>query len=55
MEQKKPVKQYYYSEAEWTRLGCGPLPKERDRDQKLSDIMARGNPPTDGKVIKGYN
>jgi hypothetical protein len=24
------TKQYYYSEAEWDRLGCGPLPKERD-------------------------
>lgn len=22
--------QYYYSEAEWDRLGCGPLPEERD-------------------------
>jgi hypothetical protein len=21
---------YYYSEAEWDRLGCGPLPEERD-------------------------
>jgi hypothetical protein len=24
------TKQYYYSEAEWNRLGCGPLPEERD-------------------------
>jgi len=24
------TKQYYYSEAEWDRLGCGPLPEERD-------------------------
>ena len=24
------TKQYYYSEAEWDRLGCGPLPAERD-------------------------
>jgi len=31
MEQnKKPVEQYYYSEKEWSRLGCGPLPAERD-------------------------
>jgi hypothetical protein len=22
--------QYYYSQAEWDRLGCGPLPEERD-------------------------
>jgi hypothetical protein len=24
------TKQYYYSAAEWDRLGCGPLPEERD-------------------------
>jgi hypothetical protein len=24
------TKQYYYSEAEWDRSGCGPLPAERD-------------------------
>jgi len=23
-------KKYYYSEDEWNRLGCGPLPPERD-------------------------
>ncbi len=22
--------QYYYSASEWDRLGCGPLPEERD-------------------------
>ncbi len=22
--------QYYYSQAEWDRLGCGPLPPERN-------------------------
>jgi hypothetical protein len=34
MEQnKKPVEQYYYSEVEWARLGCGPLPAERDRSK----------------------
>lgn len=32
MEQnKKPVEQYYYSEEEWDRLGCGPLPAIRNR------------------------
>jgi hypothetical protein len=56
MEQhKKPVDQYYYSEDEWARLGCGPLPPERDRSQQRQDVIARGNPNTDGKVIKGYN
>jgi hypothetical protein len=31
-ENDKMVKSklYYYSEAEWDRLGCGPLPQERD-------------------------
>jgi len=55
MEQKtKPVEQYYYSKAEWDRLGCGPLPEERDRN-KFIDACARGNPPIDGKAVKGYN
>ena len=55
MEQnKKPVQQYYYSEKEWARLGCGPLPEERDR-HRLQDVHAKGNPEIDGKVIKGYN
>ena len=36
MEQKKePVKQFFYSDSEWARLGCGPLPPERDRSQQL--------------------
>lgn len=29
----KPVDQFYYSEDEWARLGCGTLPPERDRTQ----------------------
>ena len=55
MEQnKKPVEQYYYSEDEWTRLGCGPLPEERRRDIFI-DAHAKGNPKIDGKNVKGYN
>ena len=55
MEQKtKPVAQYYYSEQEWDRLGCGPLPEERDRN-KFLDAHAQGNPKIDGKAVKGYN
>ena len=56
MEQQKktPVESYYYSEDEWARLGCGPLPPERDRN-KIIDAHAKGNPPIDGKNIKGYN
>ena len=52
---KKPVDQYYYSEEEWSRLGCGPLPPERDRNQQLQNVVAKGNPKIDGKNVKGYN
>jgi hypothetical protein len=53
MEQnKKPVEQYYYSEDEWARLGCGPLPNDRNQ---LQDAHAKGNPKIDGKAVKGYN
>ena len=27
-----PVPEYYFSKHEWDRLGCGPLPPERDKD-----------------------
>ena len=51
MEQpRKPVDQYYYSEEEWSRLGCGPLPLERDRTHQLQDVVAKGNLPIDGKI-----
>ena len=53
-QSKKPVEQYYYSESEWARLGCGPLPDQRNRD-KFQDAHAKGNPKIDGKVVKGYN
>jgi hypothetical protein len=52
---KKPVNQFYYSEDEWNRLGCGPLPPQRDRAQQLENVAAKGNPKIDGKNIKGYN
>ena len=51
----QPVENYYYSEDEWNRLGCGPLPPERNRGRQLEHVIARGNPVTDGKNIKGYN
>ena len=35
---KKPVPEYYYSEREWDRLGCGPLPAERDQSLQPKDI-----------------
>jgi hypothetical protein len=56
MEQKKdPVKQYYYSDREWDRLGCGPLPEERKQAQQHMEAHAKGNPKFDGKAVKGYN
>ena len=55
MQDKKPVEQFYYSQEEWDRLGCGPLPPERDRSQQLQEAHAKGNPKIDGKVVKGYN
>jgi hypothetical protein len=56
MEQnKQPVAQYYYSDREWDRLGCGPLPAERSRARQVEEVMARANPWQDGKVIKGSN
>ena len=53
-QNKKPVAQYYYSEKEWDRIGCGPLPEERKGDILL-DAHAKGNPKIDGKAVKGYN
>lgn len=52
-QKKTPVERYYYSEDEWNRLGCGPLPPERAR--QLENVVAKGNPKIDGKNIKGYN
>ena len=55
MEQnKQPVAQYYYSQDEWARLGCGPLPEERDRS-KIIDSHAKDNLVADGKAVKGHN
>ena len=55
MEQNKPpVEQYYYSDKEWARLGCGPLPEKRKREN-LQQAHAKGNPAIDGKAVKGYN
>ena len=55
MEQnKKPVDKFFYSEKEWDRLGCGPLPEKRKRENYL-EAHAKGNPKIDGKAVKGYN
>ena len=55
MEQnKKPVEQWHYSEKEWDRIECDPLPEQRDRNN-IIDAHAKGNPQIDGKAVKGYN
>jgi hypothetical protein len=51
---KKPVDQFYYSQNEWARLGCGPLPDKRNREI-FQQAHAKGNPVVDGKAVKGYN
>jgi hypothetical protein len=59
METKQPVDNYYYSEQEWDRLGCGPLPPERNKELKRvrahQKAVAKGNPKIDNNVVKGYN
>lgn len=54
-QKKTPVDGYFYSKDEWDRLGCGPLPPERDRARQLENVHAKGNPGIDGKHVKGYN
>lgn len=46
MEQRKPVNSYYYSEQEWNRLGCGPLPPERDIAIKLTENKSNSTDKT---------
>jgi len=57
MEQNKkdPVKQFFYSDQEWTRLGCGPLPDEQRLSQQHQEAHAKGNPKIDKNIVKGYN
>lgn len=63
MSDKKIIdSSFVYTENEWNRLGCGPLPPEREvvknKDftaKQKADIIAKGNPPLDNNVIKGYN
>jgi len=37
----KPVPEYYFSKHEWDRLGCGPLPPERDKDNPANHEKIR--------------
>ena len=52
MQQKQPVPIYYYSEKEWARLGCGPLPFKRNR--ALQQAIER-SVPIKADAGKGYN
>ena len=52
---KIPVQQYYYSEHEWARLGCGPLPPERDRNHQLQTAHIKDYNVVDKQEIKVYN
>lgn len=54
-DKQTPVPQYYFSTSEWDRLGCGPLPAERDMaKQGLQPQLEKSvtNPEDAGK---GYN
>lgn len=54
MEQnKQPVKQFYYSEKEWDRLGCGPLPAERDRS--FQEVINNNALVDNLKIDKNHN
>lgn len=51
MQQKQPMPQYYFSPGEWDRLGCGPLPDERNRDlQKTVEETAEDNDGLDSNI-----
>lgn len=53
---QNPIPEYYYSESEWNRLGCGPLPPERNinlQQIRLYAELERQKPADDDNVIKG--
>lgn len=57
-----PVTEYYFTAGEWDRLGCGPLPPERDRErlreqqnQNKRDIVARANQDEGENTVRGYD
>lgn len=50
--QKQPVPEYFFSAGEWDRLGCGPLPPERDKDRQ--DISQKSVQNKDDAGL-GYN
>lgn len=51
MQKKQPVPQYYFSSSEWDRLGCGPLPDERNQElQKTEKISAENKDGLDSSI-----
>jgi hypothetical protein len=49
---------YYYSESEWDRLGCGPLPPERRKPVTVSEAPTNGEQrlnKSTGEVEVYYN
>jgi hypothetical protein len=55
MDQKKqPVPIYYYSEKEWDRLGCGPLPPERNLDLQQTEKNSAENSNGMGRSIDNW-
>lgn len=50
-------KQYYYSQAEWDRLGCGPLPPERSISnlQRQEEIVYYVYPEHQGEEDRPLN
>lgn len=57
-----PVNEYYFTASEWDRLGCGPLPAERDRErlreqqnQNKRNIVARANQDEGENAVRGYD
>ena len=51
-QQKPPVPEYFFSAGEWNRLGCGPLPDERNKD--LQQALERSVEDNED-AGKGYN
>ena len=40
MDNKKiPVPEFFYSQGEWDRLGCGPLPSERRYELRRDNLV----------------
>ena len=51
MQQKQPVPSYYFAPSEWDRLGCGPLPAERNRElQHTEENSAENNDGMDSNI-----